>query len=153
MSLLLARRSLSVRARGHLFSRNTIILVTFVFTPLLIALFFATGRNSIFPQPTGVHLMPSHGCCAQGIVFQRATVENELLGLFKEKRWVKRAADSIMERYADATGALRWALTPVVLQHVGGTSSHGIVRDKYGVMAPDRIWNYRFEENEYEEAH
>jgi hypothetical protein len=130
----------------YLFTRNIIILITFVFTPLLIGLFFATGHNAVFPRPAGVNLMPSHGCCAQGIAFQRDTVENELLDLFREKRWVKRAADSIMERYADATGALRWALTPVILQHVGGTSSHGIVRDKYGVMAPDRIWNYEFEE-------
>lgn len=149
--LLALRRRVTARTRINHLSRDNIFLITFIFTPLLIGLFFATGRHSMFPRPQGVHLMPSHGCCAQGLVFQRETVEDELMGLFKETRWVRRAADSVMERYADRTGALRWALTPVVLQHVGGTSSHGIVRDKYGVLAPDRIWNYGFEEYEYQE--
>lgn len=35
----------------------------------------------------------------------------------------------------------------MVLQHVGGQSSHGVFRGKYGNMTPGRIWNYGFEEN------
>jgi hypothetical protein len=53
-----------------------------------------------------------------------------------------------MERRGDETGGLRWALTPVVAQHVGGQSSHGVDRgDKFGYLAPKRIWNYGFEDN------
>lgn len=145
--LLLARRYVPA-ARLHL-TRSTVLLITLVFTPPLIALFFAAGRNCIFPQPDGVKLMPSHACCGQALVFPRATVLNDLLPHFKENRWSKKPTDSYIERYADKTGGLRWALTPVVVQHVGGQSSHGVERgDKFGNLAPKRIWNYRFEEND-----
>jgi hypothetical protein len=88
--------------------------------------------------------MPNNGCCGQGLVFPRAKVTQELLPLFRSTRWSKVPTDSFIEEHAGETGGLRWALTPVVMQHVGGQSSHGVYRG--GGMTPSGIWNYGFEE-------
>ncbi|ORY56401.1 uncharacterized protein BCR38DRAFT_379527 [Pseudomassariella vexata] len=144
--LVLTRRYVPA-TRLHLV-RSVFLLTTLVFTPLLIILFFAAGANCILPQPAGVHLMPQHACCGQGLVFPRATVADDLLPLFRNNRWSKVPTDSFIEEHADATGALRWALTPVVMQHVGGQSSHGVFRGMYGNMTPSYLWNFGFEEND-----
>ncbi|KAI1463479.1 uncharacterized protein F4812DRAFT_446289 [Daldinia caldariorum] len=141
--LLLMRRYVPA-ARLHL-TRSVFLLVTLVFTPLLILLYFAAGGNCVAPRPTGVHLMPDHACCGQGLVFPRAKVSDVLLPLFHRNRWSDVPTDSFIEEYADATGDLRWALTPVVMQHVGGESSHGAYRG--GGWTPVRIWNFGFEDN------
>ncbi|KAI1748284.1 integral membrane protein [Xylaria castorea] len=141
-SLLLARRYV---ARTHI-SHSLILLVTLAFTPLLIILFFAAGRNCMLPQSTGVHFMDKYGCCGQGLVFPRSTVTNDLLPLFRSNISSIVPTDSYIEQYADDTGALRWALTPVVMQHVGGQSSHkGRRGDTYG---PSHLWNFDFERND-----
>ncbi|RYC54819.1 hypothetical protein CHU98_g11394 [Xylaria longipes] len=141
-SLLLARRYL---ARTHI-SYSFVVLVTLVFTPLLIILFFAAGRNCMLPQSNGVHIMDKYGCCGQGLVFPRSTVTGDLLPLFRSNISSTVPTDSYIENHADNTGALRWALTPVVLQHVGGQSSHNGRRgDTYG---PSRLWNFDFERND-----
>ncbi|KAI0903525.1 integral membrane protein [Ustulina deusta] len=142
-SLILTRRFVAARA----YLNNTVlILSTFVFTPLLIALFFLAGRNSMIPQPTGVHIMDKYACCGQGLVFPRSTVTRDLLPFFRINLWSNVSTDSFIEQYADETGALRWALTPVVMQHVGGQSSHNGRRgDTYG---PSHLWNFEFEGND-----
>ena len=99
-------------------------------------------------QPTGVHLMPENACCGQGLVFPRTTVVDELLPHFRRNRWSEVPTDSFIEEYADATSALRWALTPVVMQHVGGRSSYDVSRGNYGDTTPAGIWNFAFEEND-----
>ncbi|KAI0535578.1 integral membrane protein [Xylaria digitata] len=141
-SLVIARRYM---ARAYL-TNTVLFLITFVFTPLLIALFFIAGRNSMLPQPIGVHTMDKYACCGQGLVFPRSTVTQSLLPFFRRNMWSKISTDSFIEEYADETGALRWALTPVVMQHVGGQSSHNGRRgDTYG---PSRLWNFEFEGND-----
>ncbi|KAI1119964.1 hypothetical protein F5Y10DRAFT_273532 [Nemania abortiva] len=140
--LLLMRRYIPT-ARLYI-TRSVIFLITFVFTPSVIILYFAAGANCVLPRPPGVHLMPKSACCGQGLVFQRSMVTNELLPLFYNKRWSEVPTDSFIEEYADSKQGLRWALTPVVMQHVGGQSSHGVYRG--GGMTPTRLWNYGFEE-------
>ena len=76
-------------------------MFTFVFTPLLIVLFFAAGANCVLPQPAGVHLMPRNACCGQGFVFPQTTVTRELLPLFRDERWSELPTDSFLETYAD----------------------------------------------------
>ncbi|OTA98366.1 hypothetical protein M426DRAFT_77033 [Hypoxylon sp. CI-4A] len=129
-------------------TRLTMFLITLVFTPLLIVLFFTAGGNCMMPQPDGVHLMSDNACCGQGLVFPRTTVINELLPHFRNQRLSEVPTDSFIEEYAEETGALRWALTPVVMQHIGGQSSHGIPRGQYGNMTGGHIWNFGFEEND-----
>jgi hypothetical protein len=92
--------------------------------------------------------MPDHACCGQGLVFPASAVADTVLPSFQANQTSRKATDSFIEDLADKTGLLRWALTPVVLQHVGGQSSHGVFRAKYGNMTPGRIWNYGFEEND-----
>ncbi|KAI0469406.1 integral membrane protein [Xylaria cf. heliscus] len=141
-SMLLARRYVT---RAHI-SRSLVLLVPLVFTPLLIILFFAAGRNCMLPQSTGVHIMNRYACCGQGLVFPRPAVINELLPLFRSNLLSTVPTDSYIEQYADNRTALRWALTPVVMQHVGGQSSHtGRRGDTYG---PSRLWNFEFEGND-----
>ncbi|KAI0550383.1 integral membrane protein [Xylaria curta] len=140
--LLVAQRYVARRQ----ISNTLILLVTLVFTPLLIILFFAAGGNCMFPQSTGVHIMDKYGCCGQGLVFPRSTVINDILPLFRNNISSTVPTDSYIEQYADNTGGLRWALTPVVMQHVGGQSSHkGRRGDTYG---PSHLWNFDFERND-----
>jgi hypothetical protein len=136
---------------GNLFNTTAILISLFVCTPLLIGLFFAAGRASMLPIPSGVHLMPSHACCSQGLVFPSPRVA-ELVKYFNERLNGQHNGpdfvDSAIERYADRKegpegGELRWALTPVLLQHVGIVSSKAEANvKKVG------IWNYRFEAND-----
>ncbi|KAI2469562.1 hypothetical protein F4781DRAFT_393911 [Annulohypoxylon bovei var. microspora] len=146
--LLLARRHIP-KARLHL-THTVFFLATLVFTPLLITLFFAAGGNCAMPRPDGVRLMTKNACCGQGLVFPRTTVANELLPHFRSNRWSQVPTDSFIEEYAEETDGLRWALTPVVMQHVGGQSSHGVYRGTYGTMTPSHIWNFGFENNDAE---
>ncbi|KAH7304023.1 hypothetical protein B0I35DRAFT_445729 [Stachybotrys elegans] len=128
--------------------RPVLALVTFIFVPLLILLYFAAGANCMLCQPSGVHLMPEYACCGQGLVFPRVAVGDELLPRFQSERWNQLPTDSFIEWHAETTGGLRWALTPVVMQHIGGKSSHGVARDAYGIMTPTHIWNVGFEQND-----
>ncbi|KAI1271485.1 integral membrane protein [Xylaria sp. FL0933] len=141
-SLLVTRRYV---ARAYL-TQTVLFLVTLVFAPLFIILFFAAGRNCMLPQPAGVHIMDQYACCGQGLVFPRSTVTKGLLPLFRNDLWSEVPTDSFIEQYAEDTGALRWALTPVVMQHIGGQSSYNGRRgDMY---QPSRLWNFGFEEND-----
>lgn len=51
--------------------------------------------------------------------------------------------DSAVEKFADATDGLRWAMTPVVMQHVGSRSSKAAAN-----VIKNGIWNYQFERND-----
>ncbi|KAI1385524.1 uncharacterized protein F4822DRAFT_413322 [Hypoxylon trugodes] len=143
--LFLTRRYVPA-ARLYL-TRSVFLLTVLVFMPLLITLFFAAGGNCMLPLPEGVHQMTENACCSQGLVFPHSTVANELMPHFRQNRWSEVPIDSFIEEYADAAGSLRWALTPVVMQHVGGRSSHGVYRAAYGDMIGGKIWNFGFEEN------
>ncbi|KAI1445909.1 hypothetical protein F5Y02DRAFT_408165 [Annulohypoxylon stygium] len=147
LSLLLLMRRWMPKARIHL-THPVFFLAILVFTPLFIILFFSAGGNCVMPQPEGVRLMTKNACCGQGLVFPRTTVSNELLPYFRSNRWTQIPTDSFIEEFAEETGGLRWALTPVVMQHVGGQSSHGVFRGTYGTMTPSHIWNFGFERND-----
>ncbi|KAI0548889.1 hypothetical protein F4679DRAFT_288431 [Xylaria curta] len=144
-SVLLITRRYVVASRWYI-PRFVLGFVTLVATPLLIILYFASGGNCVDPQPAGVDLMPNHACCGQGLVFPRSKVLNELLPLFRSNRWSGVPTDSFIEMHADLTQGLRWALTPVVMQHIGGQSSHGIIGTG-DLATPKEIWNFGFEEN------
>ncbi|KAI1743188.1 hypothetical protein F4680DRAFT_471557 [Xylaria scruposa] len=145
LSVLLITRRYMVTPRRYI-TRFVLAFVTLVATPLLIILYFASGGNCVAPQPAGVNLMPNHACCGQGLVFPRRKVVNELLPLFRSNRWSGVPTDSFIEVHADVTQGLRWALTPVVMQHIGGQSSHGVI-DTGDLVTPKDIWNFGFEGN------
>lgn len=104
----------------------------------------------MLPRPKGVSLMQKYGCCGQGLVFPQDQVNESLLPFFREHRNSTLATDSFIEDYGDRYDELRWAVTPVLLQHVGGKSSHGVARDRYGNMTANRLFNFGFETNSAE---
>ncbi|KAI0021293.1 hypothetical protein F4780DRAFT_778807 [Xylariomycetidae sp. FL0641] len=148
--VLLAIRHYWAPARSFL-SRLMLLLLLGVCTPLSIGLFFAAGPTYMFPTPAGVNLMPKFACCGQGLVFPREQITDHVLPVLQQARErldFPTPVDSLIEKYADRNDALRWALTPVVLQHVGGKSSHGVRRNKFGTMTPTKIFNFQFETND-----
>ncbi|KAF2868160.1 hypothetical protein BDV95DRAFT_463697, partial [Massariosphaeria phaeospora] len=114
-------------------------------TVTCILLFFALGRATVRPLPAGINYMPQYGCCSQGFVFPRDKAMT-LINYYRERR--VGFVDVITEEYADQHDELRWALTPSVIQHVGGKSSK--VDDygpasKHGRSVAEKIWNFGFE--------
>lgn len=126
---------------------RAISTILFVCTPACIGLYFAAGRLTVQPNPTGIHQMNRFGCCSQAMVFPREQVP-PLLKYFKKKKTGLR--DELIEKYADDHGLARWALTPSVFQHIGSRSTKwkgkgSDVIDKNGLISTERIWNYHFE--------
>jgi len=111
----------------------------------LIAFYFALGRATVRPLPTGVNYMPAFGCCAQGFVFPRNKAI-ELVSYLQDRR--VGFVDVLIEEYADKNEQLRWAITPSVIQHVGRKSSkvddYG-PQSKHGLSVAETIWNFDFE--------
>ncbi|KAH8646286.1 hypothetical protein BX600DRAFT_519115 [Xylariales sp. PMI_506] len=145
--LLSLLRSLSSTCRV-LLTRPMLIIIIGICTPICISLFFAAGRSCMLPMGTGVHLMSRYACCGQGLVFPRHEVVGSLLPALQTEWNSTEATDSFIERLADEQESLRWAITPVVLQHVGGKSSHGVVRNQFGDMTANRLFNFGFETND-----
>lgn len=160
--------NISTAVHGALQRPMTILLLLGVCTPMSIGLFFAAGRNCMLPIRDGTRPMDRYACCGQALVFPRATAAGVVLPALRAAGSSEVPTDSFIERLVDGGGdddgvlssprrqqqqqqqtpLLRWALTPVVMQHVGGRSSHGIVRNQYGDMTANRIFNFGFETND-----
>jgi len=145
-------RQYKPRTKSHL-SNPTILLLSAFCTPLLIGLFFAAGRVTTLPLPEGVHLMPRFGCCSQAFVFPHSRIP-DLVDLYRSRHIGY--VDMITEEFANEHDELRWAVTPIIMQHVGRRSSKGasgdpnvILRHKYKSELSDveKLWNFGFETN------
>ncbi|KAI1100020.1 integral membrane protein [Jackrogersella minutella] len=143
---------LALRWRIAAFRKILTVSVIFVLcgvcTPMLIGLFFAAGRNCMLPRAPGVHLMHRYGCCAQGLVFPQRQVLNHLLPLYRDTQDSHAAVDTFLEGWADNHDSLRWAVTPVLIQHVGGKSTHGAGDQESGSLTDDMPFDYSFEMND-----
>lgn len=144
----LARRHAPSRLRRHI-TPGVVLVVSAAVPPFLVGLYFLAGGNCVQPQPRGVHLMPRNACCGQALAFPRHTVEHVLLPHFAANRASQSPTDSFIEDYAEATGALRFGVTPVLAQHVGGQSSYGGDHSlRNATNTPDEIWSFDFETND-----
>ncbi|KAK7726520.1 hypothetical protein SLS63_007681 [Diaporthe eres] len=114
---ILRLRYLAVRESTPLID---IILICGVWTPSMIGLFFGSGPSCMFPRQHGVSLMSKHGCCGQGLVFPQQRVVEDMLPLYRNTNEAHAAVDTFVEDYANTSDELRWAVTPVLIQHVGG---------------------------------
>ncbi|KAF2635286.1 hypothetical protein P280DRAFT_473995 [Massarina eburnea CBS 473.64] len=124
---------------------NRTLLICSLCLTLLIGSFFALGRITVRPQPSGVSLMPKYGCCSQALVFPRGRALM-LASYFTERK--AGPVDVIIEDFANERGELRWAVSPCLVQHVGRKSSK--VDDfgeasKYGMSVAEKIWCFGFE--------
>ncbi|KAI1091424.1 integral membrane protein [Rostrohypoxylon terebratum] len=145
--ILLALRWRIAASRKAL-TASIIFLICGVCTPMLIGLFFAAGRNCMIPKTPGVHLMHQYGCCAQGLVFPQRQVLDHLIPLYRDTQDNHAAVDTFLEDWANNNDGLRWAVTPVLIQHVGGKSSHGAGDQEAGSLTDDMPFDYSFETND-----
>jgi hypothetical protein len=139
---LIALRATLLRSSPNtveLLSNQTILVLVFVFLPLCIILWFAAGRATVLPLPTGPQRMENYGCCSQGFIFSREQVP---LVLDKIENPSRPYMDMLMEAVAEEEHLQRWAVVPSLLQHVGGKSSKG---DEVADRNAKRIWNFGFE--------
>lgn len=126
-----------------------VLLIIFgVCTPMVIGLFFAAGRSCMLPQKPGVHLMHKYGCCAQGYVFPQRQITENILPMYYDANDSHAAVDTFLEDWANESGGLRWAVTPVLIQHVGGKSTHGVGDQEFGRLNDDMPFDYTFETND-----
>jgi hypothetical protein len=95
--------------------------------------------------------MPKFGCCSQAFVFPRSRI-SDLADLYESKRIGY--VDMLTEEYANAHEEIRWAVTPVVMQHAGRRSSKGMNNDPYAPLKHrskeeltdvEKLWNFKFE--------
>ncbi|KAM7212137.1 hypothetical protein V8F06_012500 [Rhypophila decipiens] len=137
----------------------TIAAASLVIAPAFLALFFMAGKYSLplyslrrEGDPTrpsrladaGVYPMDKHGCCTQGLVFDR----NQVPGLINRLRTLGRGqTDWMIEEYATDVPLKRFALGDQVLQHVGLISSRGMKS-----VNAQSVYAFYFEEKREEEV-
>lgn len=105
------------------------------------------------PIPHGVSEMAGNGCYSQGFVFQNSKV-SELVDWYESKK--VGFVDVLTEQLADEHQELRLAITPAIIQHVGGSSSKGDDFGKNGKSArsiAQQIRNFDFELNDAAKLH
>ena len=93
------------------------------------------------PPPEGLHKMQHFGCCTQGLIFPLEMVPRAIHAIQTADN-PRYYVDLTLERRADAQGLIRYALTPPLLQHIGGRSSKGSSFDEGAAS----IWSFAFEE-------
>ncbi|KAL2069200.1 hypothetical protein VTL71DRAFT_15538 [Oculimacula yallundae] len=115
-----------------------IFVVCGLSVPAFVILFYQAGKASMLPPSPGVR-MQDFGCCTQGMVFPRESVPGVVEHLHKAAE-VHRPYDVAMDDYATENGLERFALYPVMVQHVGERSV--ITPDRRG---DSRVWSMAFE--------
>jgi len=136
------------KAATRFLTPRTTLFILFFCSPACVGLYFAAGRLTVHPNPTGIHQMNGYGCCSQALLFPRSRVP-PLLKYFQRKKTGPR--DELIEQYAERNRLKRWALTPSVFQHIGSRSSkwrgNGSeeIGEYDGLTGPERIWNLHFE--------
>ncbi|KAL3476775.1 hypothetical protein BJX99DRAFT_136553 [Aspergillus californicus] len=139
-----------VRPMQGVLTNSFIGIVCFVCVPLLIILYFLAGRVTMQPMKPGLHLMNSHGCCSQALVFPRENVPKLLDHMDKARYARPYAVDSVIERMADANGLDRVVIVPSQMQHVGA-ASYKENRHRYDLKGPHPVqgahgvWSMGFE--------
>lgn len=94
---------------------STLFVLVCVLNPALVLLFFQCGKASVLPPAPGV-FEESFGCCSQAMVFPR--VQAPLVMEYLRERG-KGQIDLMLDRLAEETALARWALYPVLVQHIG----------------------------------
>ena len=117
---------------------GTMATVSSFCIPAVVLLYFMAGRQTVSPISPGIHEMNKYGCCSQGLVFPRSIIPPLVQQMDLETRGL---VDMMIEKIADRSGYVRWAVVPPLLQHIGTTSSKGYGFD----VSAQRLWNFRYE--------
>ncbi|OJJ03142.1 hypothetical protein ASPVEDRAFT_134244 [Aspergillus versicolor CBS 583.65] len=103
------------RAKTLLPETSTLFVLVCVLNPALVLLFFQCGKASVLPPAPGV-FEESFGCCSQAMVFPR--VQAPLVMEYLRERG-QGQIDLMLDRLAEETALARFALYPVLVQHIG----------------------------------
>ncbi|KAI9038329.1 uncharacterized protein KD926_010865 [Aspergillus affinis] len=144
---LYARRK--ARASHHILSNLFLAIVCFVCVPLMIGLYFMSGRMTMRPLKPGIHLMNRNGCCSQALVFPRAPIP-DLIDRLEEMEDARqpKAVDTVIERLGNDLFYDRLAISPPLMQHVGAASykeDKKKWKGEYAVRGAHGVWNMEFE--------
>ncbi|KAE8548686.1 hypothetical protein EYB25_009067 [Talaromyces marneffei] len=149
----------------HMLSLPFILILTFIYVPALIILYFAAGPQTVQPLRPGIHVMNNYGCCSQAFVFRR-TMALKLLDWFDERiaadikstdpnnengrKYLRGSVDSAMEVFANEQNLQRYALVPSAFQHIGAQtykeSKNSRARELYNISGARGIWSFGFEQ-------
>jgi hypothetical protein len=81
-------------------------------------------------------------------MFPQKVVDNDLIPMFKPSYETPGAVDTFLEIWGNDRNKLRFAVTPVLLQHVGAKSTHGVGDQIAGKLNDDMPFDYTFEGND-----
>lgn len=138
------------RSSHHLLSNQFLAVVCFVCVPLVIGLYFMSGRVTMHPMKPGIHLMNRNGCCSQALVFPRAPIPDliDRLEAMEGMRQPK-AVDTVIERLGNELFYDRLAISPPLMQHVGAASykedKKKWQKGDYAVRGAHGVWSMEFE--------
>jgi hypothetical protein len=138
-------RVVPYRLVKDLYTRSNALILYCICLPLTVGLYFMAGSINTLLLPHGPGRMDNFGCCSQGLVFSRSMAKT-LVGWYEEKK--AGYVDMLTEEYGNTFRNTRWALTPSVIQHVGGktSKSHGLSGISTGELSEaETIWNFEFE--------
>ncbi|KAI3064685.1 CAZyme family GT109 [Aspergillus niger] len=117
----------------------SIVVISMICVPAFTALVYMAGKYNVMPLH-GVVEMNQYGCCTQGLVFPRESVDGLIEFLSARGHG---QTDSMIEEYADQSQLTRYALAPPQLQHVGLKSS----RNNLDINTQS-TWAFWFETND-----
>ncbi|KAK1143454.1 hypothetical protein N8T08_006782 [Aspergillus melleus] len=137
------------RASHHILSNLFLAIVCFVCVPLMIGLYFLSGRMTMRPMKPGIHLMNRNGCCSQALVFPRAPIP-DLIDRLEEMEDARqpKAVDTVIERMGNDLFYDRLAISPPLMQHVGAASykeDKKKWKGEYAVRGAHGVWSMEFE--------
>ncbi|KAL9612707.1 MAG: hypothetical protein Q9167_002698 [Letrouitia subvulpina] len=126
--------------RKYVHKPADILILWLFWVPAFILLYFSTGKHLVQSHFGGLHKMQHSGCCTQGLIFPRKMVPRAIyaINVATDPRYY---VDMTLENWADREGLARYALTPPLLQHIGGRSSKDLKYDEGAAS----IWSFAFE--------
>lgn len=116
----------------------SILVMCTLTIPGAVILFFQAGKASMLPPSSGVQREDGFGCCNQALLFSRTHVSD--LALYLEEKSKEIPHDNAIMEYHRKKRLPRFALYPMMVQHVGFKS----------IVNPNRrsdqeVWSMAFE--------
>ncbi|KAI1363467.1 hypothetical protein F5Y08DRAFT_240576 [Xylaria arbuscula] len=139
--ILLTRRYFLPRSIARHIDGWVLLVTCGVAVPLLVWLFFASGKASLLGSPPGVY-EEWFGCCSQALVFNRKHAQglSDFLMAATTKPGRVGRGDMLPKDYAWDHGLARISAYPMLAQHLGRISATGTTS-----IEASQIWSMAFE--------